>query len=274
MPLIIMTGIPSSGKTTRTKELREFFETKKGKKVEIIDEEEMIKKAMFDKNSYFADSVKEKLIRGDIKSNVQRLISPTDILIIDGSNYIKGYRYELYCTSKQYKITQCTVQCDSPVEYAWLCNEKRPDCEQYSREIFDGLVLRYEAPNGQNRWDSPLFIINPEDELQYEEIYASLYKVKAPKPNMSTQSQRLSASNYLYDMDRITQEIVNEIVSAKQLGIESNIKIPKYNVVLESSGGISELTRLRRQFLTYSKMQQTETDKIPSLFIQYLNKSL
>lgn len=90
----------------------------------------------------FEDSKKEKLIRGDIKSNAQRLLTQADVLIVDGSNYIKGFRYEIYCMSKLYKTPQCTVQCDLPVEHAWLWNERRPSSEQYSREIFDALVLR------------------------------------------------------------------------------------------------------------------------------------
>lgn len=94
-------------------------------------------------HEFHSDSKKEKLIRGDIKSNAQRLLTQADVLIIDGSNYIKGYRYEIYCMSKLYKTPQCTVQCDLPVEHAWLWNEKRPESEQYSREIFDALVLRY-----------------------------------------------------------------------------------------------------------------------------------
>ncbi|XP_011500545.1 PREDICTED: protein KTI12 homolog [Ceratosolen solmsi marchali] len=274
MPLIIMTGIPCSGKTNRTNELKKFFEMEKGRKVTIISEEEMIQKAMFDKNNFYSDSRKEKLIRGDIKSHTQRLLTQNDILIIDGSNYIKGFRYEIYCMSKLYKTPQCTVQCDLPVEHAWLWNENRSMDEQYSREIFDALILRYETPDSKNRWDFPLFIVNPEDELNYDDIYSALYEVKAPKPNMSTQCTPLSSANYLYDIDRITQEIVNEIISAKQIGIDSNIKIPKYNVTVQCSGSVPQLAKLRRQFLTYSKMQQLETEQIPTLFIQYLNKSL
>jgi tRNA uridine 5-carbamoylmethylation protein Kti12 len=48
-----MTGIPCSGKTNRTNELKKFFEMEKGKKVTIISEEEMIQKAMFDKNNFY-----------------------------------------------------------------------------------------------------------------------------------------------------------------------------------------------------------------------------
>lgn len=56
MPLIIITGIPSSGKSTRTAELKIFLEKEHGKKVEIIDEIKTIVKAGYDKNSFYAGS--------------------------------------------------------------------------------------------------------------------------------------------------------------------------------------------------------------------------
>lgn len=89
-----------------------------------------------------SDSKNEKCIRSDVKSMAQRILNPNDVLIIDGSNYIKGYRYEIYCMSKLYKTPQCTIHCDIPIEHAWLWNEKRPISEQYNREIFDALVMR------------------------------------------------------------------------------------------------------------------------------------
>nr|XP_034192127.1 protein KTI12 homolog isoform X1 [Osmia lignaria] len=274
MPLIIITGIPCSGKTTRCTELKEYFENKVNKKVEIIHETDFVSKAGFDKNTFYADSKKEKSVRSDIKSAVQRVLNANDVLIIDGSNYIKGYRYEIYCMTKLYKTPQCTIHCDIPVEHAWLWNEKRLECEQYSREIFDALVMRYEAPDNKNRWDTPLFALSAEDELNFDEIYKSLYEVKAPKPNLSTQCPPLSSTNYLYDLDTVTQEVVNAILSAKQLGIENEFKIPKYNLTVQNPCTAAQLMRLRRQFLTYSKMQQIEVNQIAALFVQYLNKSL
>ncbi|XP_078034903.1 protein KTI12 homolog [Augochlora pura] len=274
MPLIIVTGIPCSGKTTRTTELKEYFENKVNKRVEIINEIDVVTKAGYDKNTFYADSKKEKSVRSDIKSAVQRLLNINDVLIMDGSNYIKGYRYEIYCMTKLYKNPQCTIHCDLPIEHAWLWNERRPECEQYSREIFDALVMRYETPNSKNRWDSPLFSVSVEDELKFDEIYKSLYEVKAPKPNLSTQCQPLSSTNYLYELDSVTQEVVNAILSAKQLGIENDFKIPGHNLTVQSPCTAAQLMRLRRQFLTYSKMQQIEVNQIVTLFVQYLNKSL
>lgn len=91
---------------------------------------------------FAVDSKNEKSVRSDIKSAAQRMLNTNDTLIIDGSNYIKGYRYEIYCMTKLYKTPQCTIFCDIPVEHAWLWNEKRPKYEQYNREIFDALVMR------------------------------------------------------------------------------------------------------------------------------------
>lgn len=48
-------------------------------------------------------------------------------------------------------------------------------------------MYRYEIPNNKNRWDAPLFTVSAEDELKFDEINRSLYGVKAPKPNLSTQ---------------------------------------------------------------------------------------
>jgi protein KTI12 len=53
-----------------------------------------------DKNEVYRDSQKEKMIRADLKSEGLKKLNKNDLVIIDGGNYIKGYRYEIYCASK------------------------------------------------------------------------------------------------------------------------------------------------------------------------------
>lgn len=90
MPLIIICGTPVSGKTSRTNELKEFFEKKHGKRVDVVSEEEAIISLGYEKNSTYLDSQKEKRVRGHLKSEVIRLIGKDSVVILDGSNYIKG----------------------------------------------------------------------------------------------------------------------------------------------------------------------------------------
>lgn len=57
MPLIVLTGVPCSGKTTRANELKKYFE-ELGKDVIVVSEEEAYKKAKFDKNIFFSGKSK------------------------------------------------------------------------------------------------------------------------------------------------------------------------------------------------------------------------
>lgn len=100
MPLIIIVGCPSSGKSTRAKELQDFFESQKQKVVHVISENEIVKSSGMLKNDVYESSQKEKVIRADLKSNSLRKLNKNDLVIIDGGNYIKGFRYEIYCASK------------------------------------------------------------------------------------------------------------------------------------------------------------------------------
>lgn len=57
MPLIVITGNPCSGKTTRSVELKSYFEQKLkdiGQSVEIISESDTIITAGYDKNTFYA----------------------------------------------------------------------------------------------------------------------------------------------------------------------------------------------------------------------------
>lgn len=203
MPLVVISGLPSSGKSTRAQELQSHF-IGRGKIVHLISENIAVAKAGFQKNEYFASSQKEKIVRADLKSETTRLLNKDDVVILDAGNYIKGYRYELYCVSKAARTPQCTLFCGIPKEEAWSLNGNRTveeqdlqsespinnSCVAYTRDIFDGLCLRYEEPHGNSRWDSPLFSVFPGDELALDAIFSAVYESKAPPPNQSTQNVR------------------------------------------------------------------------------------
>nr|CAI5832535.1 unnamed protein product [Callosobruchus analis] len=275
MPFILITGVPCSGKTTRTTELKEYFE-EQGKEVHVVSEYEQIRKAGFEKNSFYADSNKEKHIRGLLKSEVMKLISPNNVIILDALNYIKGYRYELFCATKANKCNQCTIHTEINRDQAWTFNENRTNDEKYDRVIFDALLMRYEEPDGRNRWDAPLFMIFPEQTLDKAEIYASLFKKKLPKPNMSTQNPPLSSTNFLYDLDQTTKSIVDSVIKLKSSGATGEVTVPGYpNLEIDMSKvDTQKLMILRRQYLIYSKMHTPDPKDVPKLFMHFLCTNL
>merc|ERR1712012_1095523 len=148
MPLVIVTGLPSSGKTSAVNNLVKFFEAR-DKAVCVVSEEALL--GGLSKNVIFADSKHEKEVRGRLKSEVVRLLSKDNVVICDGLNYIKGFRYELYCASKSVKTTQVTVQCDLSEADVVEFNSTREDTEKYNDNIIKELIQRYECPISSNR---------------------------------------------------------------------------------------------------------------------------
>ncbi|CAK6951049.1 protein KTI12 homolog [Scomber scombrus] len=219
MPLIVMCGYPCSGKTRRAEELKGYFEQKSLRQVHIVGDEAL----GVEKNSVYADSQKEKNTRAALKAEVERKVNKGDIVIFDSLNYIKGYRYELYCLIKHAQTPHCLVYCLTSDEVSSTWNTNRYAAEQYTQDILDALVLRFEAPDSRNRWDSPLFTILKDDTLPFEDISDALFKRKAPPPNQSTQSQPLSSANFLYELDKITQDVLMAIFNAQKTSVPGDL---------------------------------------------------
>ena len=53
MPLILITGIPSSGKSTRALQIKSFFEDKQERTVHIVSENDIIASSGIEKNVIF-----------------------------------------------------------------------------------------------------------------------------------------------------------------------------------------------------------------------------
>ncbi|GIY46044.1 protein KTI12 homolog [Caerostris extrusa] len=115
-------------------------------------------------------------------SFTENLSDNNTTVILNAANYIKGYRYELYCLNKSCKTTHCVIHCDLLPADCWIYNENRNSPEKYSEEIFKAVIQRYETPDSRNRWDSPLFIVHKDEELPLEDIEGALYRRRAPPP--------------------------------------------------------------------------------------------
>lgn len=86
----------------------------------------------------------------------------------------------------------------------------------------------------------------------------------------------LSSTNFLYDLNKITKDISNEITSLISIGAKGEIKVPGCdNLTLNITGlTIQKLVILTRQYITYSKMHTPDIEKVPQLYIQYLKTNI
>ena len=85
MPLVLMCGFPSIGKTKRACELKEYLlKHKPNVNVYIADD------GILDRNVVYSDRKCEIVARSSLKAAAERLLTNTDVVILDSLNYVKG----------------------------------------------------------------------------------------------------------------------------------------------------------------------------------------
>lgn len=153
---------------------------------------------------------------------------------------------------------------------------------QYSIEE---LLMRFEQPNPKQRWDDPCYLIHPGDVLPVEEMAAILASAKPETASYATQYAKVTDTNYVFDMEKVSQEAIAAILQASNQSMVGDfISIPNATnkVHLVKTVTMAELKRLRRQYLTMTRQmtntqsgytEQSVTDALNS-FIDYINTNL
>lgn len=137
MALVIVTGLPCSGRTTRAREVHAAFEARLhevpslSRVVRVCDDDVHVDKSVFDCTCEpYAAQRTEKGARAAYLSAVRRALGHNAIVIADGGAgmNIKGYRYELWCAARELGIrcatvgaalTQMHVACAPELPRAW-----------------------------------------------------------------------------------------------------------------------------------------------------------
>ncbi|KAG7448330.1 chromatin associated protein KTI12 [Guyanagaster necrorhizus] len=297
MALITISGYPCSGKSRRAQQIVSFIQGKlkdpeyNGPQYNIVlisDESLNISRSAYD------DSRLEKPARGALFTALQRQISLKNIVIVDAPNYIKGFRYQIYCAAREFKVRVCTVYVVATPERCREWNSSRVESERYAPETLENLIQRYEEPSSMVRWDSPLFtILWTDEDIPSVDIWKAITDGVVKPPNSGTLSITKAPTDALITLENTTLSIVFSIMSEQgalqgaggtvQLPISATLKpkvhLPARNLTL------SELQRLKRQFVTVHKKAITlgttekghvdwDEDRIAEKFVVYLEEHL
>jgi len=225
MPSLVLTGHPCTGKTTFAHLLGARALNHPSRAISrIVHIRESTACPDRTKSECYSDSHSEKTTRAALKSEFDRAViassnssttaanqdnggsgsnsssSSSTLVILDSLNYIKGYRYELYCISKAAGERHGVVwvmgdtsdgECldadgkSRPSDVlAKKRNRDRKELQQQQQQevtsgdeekmdnsimndgyyeddgTMDALVLRYEPPDEKNRWENPLYKVN------------------------------------------------------------------------------------------------------------------
>eukprot|EP01111_Echinosteliopsis_oligospora_P013151 TRINITY_DN4646_c0_g1_i3.p1 TRINITY_DN4646_c0_g1~~TRINITY_DN4646_c0_g1_i3.p1 ORF type:complete len:285 (-),score=48.00 TRINITY_DN4646_c0_g1_i3:16-840(-) len=272
MPLIVLCGIPSSGKTTRAKEIEAYF-TERQKKCVIVNEESML----IDKRTAYDNGKTEKMARASLKASVERHISRDTIVISDSLNYIKGFRYELYCAARAQATCVATILCDAERDAAFTINETREDSDKLPVDLFNELVMRFETPNPRNKWDSVLCIVKQSEQIPFDWLEKSILSDKfAPKPNAATTQAFLSDTDFVHELERITSDIITTVLNTPGRMEGESIPVPhtRKPIHIKKFITIHDLRRIKKSFFKVAQLNPPNISEMGSVFVDYVNSNL
>ncbi|KAL1663525.1 chromatin associated protein KTI12 [Schizophyllum commune] len=266
MAFITISGYPCSGKSTIAQKVKDDLEHRlqgpeyKGPATRVVivsDETLSIPRSVYN------DSRSEKPARGALLTAVQRNMNQDTILIVDAPNYIKGFRYQMYCAAREAKLRVCTLYTVATANVCRSRNEARPEEQRYAPDTLDDMIARFEEPSSMVRWDSPLFTITwTDEELPMDRIWDAVTHGNVKPPNAGTQAVVKAPTSALQALEQTTTALVSAISTHPSvvdgLGGKISLAIPGSSDKVElrpppRTLTLPELQRLKRQFVTVHK---------------------
>ena len=163
--VVLVCGLPSSGKTSLCRALEKAISNEDSGagngslRVSVVNESLLLPGT---RNDWFGAPAEEKRLRDAVRSDFERrCCERAHLVIVDGQNSVKGFRYELYCIAKAAGVRYCVVHCDVQPRTCLEWNEERD--ERYSEDVMADLCARFERPDSKFRWESPLFTLSEGD---------------------------------------------------------------------------------------------------------------
>ncbi|KAI6141576.1 chromatin associated protein KTI12 [Pisolithus thermaeus] len=250
MALITISGYPSSGKSQRAAQLKRHLGSRladpsyTGPSLSVVllsDDTLNIHR------SFYNDSRSEKPARGTLFTAVQRNLAQNTIVIVDSLDYIKGFRYQMYCVAREIKVPVCAVYVLATPDLCKQWNSERTDGKAYAPETLANLLQRYEELSSMD--------------VPADDFRRTITEGVVKPPNTGTQAVANAPTDALRTLEHTAASIVSALVSEQtnsgSLGgtttitLSSTLKVritpPPRDMAL------SELQRLKRQFATLHK---------------------
>ena len=291
MPCLILTGHPSVGKTTLAEKIKEHVLRPENAaryhiSTVVIVNESTACPGLTQAQCYL-NSHNEKKTRGSLKARFDQAVvksntknnsnestpDPTaavtsksdkdkqkqqkQLVILDSLNYIKGFRYELFCISKaageQHGVVWVLNDMKTAQRWNQARNQKHSAAAQqpasgdtdtntttttnhlpyYTDQSMEELIQRFEPPDERNRWDKPLYKINmlPSSEPQ-NEITTEKQKQQAANDTKGAKSSAEGdiLEKSVYNMHKLSDVMGNDSSPAEIESTAANLSQDAPNI--------------------------------------------
>jgi selenocysteine-specific elongation factor len=167
--LLILCGLPSSGKTTISRNVASLLEDKHGIRSMVISSDDFR-----DMLSYSSEGFKperEIFVKALYDKAIATALEQGFLVVSDDLNYYKSMRSDLRHIAKRVSSDYDIVFVDTPVEQAVKWNHERGS--PIPSSLIEEINQKLDPPKGDYKWDTPLVVVDPSKQ-SYEEIGSSI----------------------------------------------------------------------------------------------------
>jgi len=252
--LIILVGLPASGKTTFAVKLKKKLESYFQKKVKIIDPDR-IRDQIFPNDFDFKN---EPLIREKNVQSVRNQLIKGHIVISDDLNYYSSMRHDLKLIADSLNIKFFIIHITTPFKLCLKRNEERgkpiPD------EVIHNIYSKFDNFD-KYKWDTPFETYDFAKDMDLSQFLETLNNkialyLKERKKSKET-LQNIPSTSIREKLELITRKYVGEL-----------LKNPNNHSSKEA------ILKYRKSFIKSRTDEDFEVNKILEDFKRYLHKNL
>lgn len=273
--MLILVGIPASGKSFFAKQIKNHIESNSDEKRKIvIVDTDIIRAEMY--GDFFNPDNEKKVIE-EKYNKIQSLLSDPLIflIIVDDLNYLTSQRKELHSIAFQSDFIPFTIYFDCNLETAITRNQKRKGKEKTNGthnnkevcqtrlpdEVITRVFDKIDPPGKKYVWDQPDYILEC-NELDFSNHFKQIISLLTEKTKINDiiEENKPDSHSISHYIDIISRKVLNELITFNRENLPGNdisdldgtqIDQPLINLV--ASTAPDELNKIRKDFVKYQE---------------------
>lgn len=211
--LLILCGLPSSGKTTISKNVASLLEDKHGTSTMVISSDDF--RDMLSYSSKGFKPERETSVKTLYEKAIATGLEHGFLVISDDLNYYKSMRSDLRHIAKRAEADYDIVHVDTPVEQAIKWNQER--ASQIPPSLIEEINQKFDPPKGDYQWDTPLVVVDPSkqspEEIANTIVNAVLKRLENPKRSKPKKVVEDEKSLRARGIERETRKSMMEVMT-------------------------------------------------------------
>lgn len=232
--LVILCGIPCSGKSTLAEEVANLLEKRSNYSTVVVASDTF--RHIIPTYQYRFEPELEQFVRDVTYETIQIALKHGLIVISDDMNYFTSMRKRLLRIAQQWEADYAIIYLNTPLEVAIDWNKKRG--EPIPNSLIEEIYYKLDEPGKEYRWDKPLMVLDPSksklEELA-ELVTTKIHEKVAEEKIVPIRKERLEHPSLRTDLERETRRAMGEVMKRfKNLSLATEISQLRKNVVKEA----------------------------------------